>query len=55
MGSESRGIGLVQVVWILTGLLVAVAAGVHIFHSVHQLWATDVEACTQSGIPMGQT
>jgi hypothetical protein len=35
MGNESRGIGLVQVVWILAGLLVAVAAGFHIFHSVH--------------------
>jgi hypothetical protein len=34
MGNESRGIGLVQVVWILAGLLVAVAAGFHIFHSV---------------------
>jgi hypothetical protein len=35
MGNESRGIGLVQVVWILAGLLVAVAAGFHIFHTVH--------------------
>ena len=34
MGNESRGIGLVQVVWILAGLLVAVAAGFHIFHSI---------------------
>jgi hypothetical protein len=33
MGNESRGIGLVQVVWILAGLLVAVAGGFHIFHS----------------------
>ena len=33
MSNESRGIGLVQFVWILTGLLVAVAAGIHIFHS----------------------
>ena len=31
MGDESRGTGLVQVVWILAGLLVAVAAGFHIF------------------------
>jgi hypothetical protein len=35
MGNESRGIGLVQVVWILAGLLVAVAAGFHLFHSIH--------------------
>jgi hypothetical protein len=34
MGDESRGFGLVQVVWILAGLLVAVAAGFHIFHSL---------------------
>lgn len=34
MGNGSRGIGLVQVVWILAGLLVAVAAGFHIFHSI---------------------
>jgi small nuclear ribonucleoprotein (snRNP)-like protein len=34
VGNESRGIGLIQVVWILAGLLVAVAAGFHIFHSV---------------------
>ena len=34
MGNESRGIGLVQLVWILAGLLVAVAAGFHIFHSI---------------------
>ena len=34
MGNESRGTGLVQVVWILAGLLVAVAAGFHIFHSI---------------------
>jgi hypothetical protein len=32
MGNE-RGIGLVQAVWNLAGLLVAVAAGFHIFHS----------------------
>src|SRR5882762_4893865 len=35
MRNESRGIGLVQIVWVLAGLLVAVAAGFHIFHSVH--------------------
>jgi hypothetical protein len=35
MDNESRGIGLVQLVWILAGLLVAVAAGFHIFHSIH--------------------
>ena len=34
MGNESRGVGLIQVVWILAGLLVAVAAGFHIFHSI---------------------
>ena len=34
MSKESPGIGLVQVVWLLAGLLVAVAAGVHIFHSI---------------------
>jgi hypothetical protein len=34
MGNESRGVGLVQVVWILAGLLVAVAAGFHILHSI---------------------
>ena len=33
MGNESRGFGLVQVVWILAGFLVALAAGFHIFHS----------------------
>src|SRR6266850_2697494 len=33
MRNESRGIGVVQVVWILAGLLVAAAAGFHIFHS----------------------
>jgi len=35
MSSESRGIGLLQVVWILAGILVAVAAGFHLFHSIH--------------------
>jgi hypothetical protein len=34
MGNQSRGIGLVQVVWILAALLVAVAAGFHIFQSI---------------------
>jgi hypothetical protein len=34
MGNESRGFGLVQVVWILAGLLVALAAGFHIIHSI---------------------
>ena len=34
MSNESRGIGLVHVVWILAGLLVAVGAGFHIFHSI---------------------
>jgi hypothetical protein len=31
---ESRGIGLVQVVWVLAGFLVAVAAGFHILQSI---------------------
>jgi hypothetical protein len=35
MNQESRGIGLLQIVWILAGLLVAVAAGFHVFHSIH--------------------
>ena len=35
MSGESRGIGLLQVVWILAGILVAVAAGFHLFHSIH--------------------
>ena len=34
MNKESRGIGLLQVVWILAGLLVVVAAGFHLFHSI---------------------
>jgi hypothetical protein len=34
MGKGSRGIGLVQGVWILAGLLVAAAAGFHIFRTV---------------------
>ena len=34
MRNESRGFGLVQVVWILAGLLVAVVAGFHIFLSI---------------------
>ena len=34
MGEEPRGISLVRVLWSLAGLLVAVAVGFHIFHSV---------------------
>jgi hypothetical protein len=34
MGKEPRGISLVRVLWSLAGLLVAVVAGFHIFHSV---------------------
>jgi hypothetical protein len=34
MSNESRGIGLFQAVWILAGLLVAVAARFHLFHSI---------------------
>jgi len=33
MGNGSRGIGLVQLIWILAGLLVGVAAGFYLFHS----------------------
>ena len=35
MSSESRGIGLLQAVWILAGILVVVAVGFHVFHSIH--------------------
>jgi hypothetical protein len=35
VGNESRSISLVQAVWVAAGLLVAVAAGFHIFHRVH--------------------
>jgi hypothetical protein len=35
MRNESRGYGLVEVVWMLAGFMVAVAAGFYIFHSVH--------------------
>jgi hypothetical protein len=35
MRKESRGIGLVQIVWILAGLLVAVAAGFHISRTIY--------------------
>jgi small nuclear ribonucleoprotein (snRNP)-like protein len=34
MSDAPRSTGLGRVVWILAGLLVAVAAGLHIFHSV---------------------
>ena len=34
MSDEPRSLGLVKVVWILAGLLVTVAAGFHIFHSI---------------------
>jgi hypothetical protein len=34
VGQQSRGIGLLQAVWILAGLLVAVAAGIHVLHSI---------------------
>jgi len=34
MNKESRGIGLLQVVWIWAGILVAVAAGFHLFHRI---------------------
>ena len=36
MSDEPKGFGLVRVVWILAGLLVAIAAGFHIFHGVHK-------------------
>ena len=35
MRNEPRGIGLVEVIWMLAGLMVAVSAGFYIFHSVH--------------------
>jgi hypothetical protein len=34
MNKESRGIGLLQVVWILAGILVAVATGFHLFQRI---------------------
>lgn len=34
MRNEQRGIGLVQVVWVLAGFMVVVAAGFHIFYSM---------------------
>ena len=36
MSDEPKGFGLVRVVWILAGLLVAIASGFHIFHSLHK-------------------
>jgi hypothetical protein len=36
MSDEPKGFGLVRVVWILAGLLVAIAAGFHFFHSLHK-------------------
>jgi hypothetical protein len=35
MNDEPRSLGLGRFVWTLAGLLVAVAAGLHIFHSIH--------------------
>jgi hypothetical protein len=35
MNDEPRSIGLGGIVWILAGLLVVLAAGLHIFHSIH--------------------
>ena len=34
MSKDSRGIGLVQAVWILAGFLVVVAAGFHLLHCI---------------------
>ena len=34
MSDEARGTGLGRAIWILAGLLVAVAAGFHIFHNL---------------------
>ena len=33
MGNNARGVRLLEVVWILAGLLVAVAAGLHVFRT----------------------
>ena len=35
MTNEPRSIGLGGIVWIFAGLLVVIAAGFHIFHSIH--------------------
>jgi len=35
MRKEPRGIGLVQIIWILAGLLVAVAAGLYISRTIY--------------------
>ena len=34
MSDEARSLGLSRIIWILAGLLVVAAAGVHIFHSI---------------------
>ena len=34
MSNNERGITLVAVVWVLVGLLVFVALGVHIYHAI---------------------
>jgi len=36
MSDEPRGASLGRAIWILAGLLVTVAAGFHIFHSLHK-------------------
>jgi len=36
MSDELRGASLGRAIWILAGLVVAVAAGFHIFHSLHK-------------------
>jgi hypothetical protein len=35
MSAEPRSLVLVRIVWILAGLLVVIAAGLHIFQSIH--------------------
>ena len=48
MDNESRGIGLVQLVWILAGLLVAVAAGFHIFQ--HPWFVCSIQYALPGGL-----
>jgi small nuclear ribonucleoprotein (snRNP)-like protein len=36
MSDQPKGFGMGRIVWILAGLLVMIAAGIHIFHSFHK-------------------
>ena len=36
MSDEPRSFGVGRIVWIVAGLLVVVAAGIHIFHSIRR-------------------